>query len=78
MILGINPFDQPNVAESKENTNKILDESGDGPLPEGEPALVDGAVEVHGDLAALGSPHRPRRRAHGAAATRSPTTATSR
>ena len=55
-ILGINPFDQPNVAESKENTAKILDEAGDGPLPEGEPALVDGAVEVHGDLAALGSP----------------------
>ena len=56
VILGINPFDQPNVAESKENTSKILDESGDGPLPEGEPALVDGAVEVHADLAALGSP----------------------
>ena len=56
MVLGINPFDQPNVAESKENTNKILDESGDGPLPEGDPALVDGAVEVHGGLAALGSP----------------------
>jgi glucose-6-phosphate isomerase len=55
-VLGINPFDQPNVAESKENTAKILEESGDGPLPEGEPALVDGAVEVHGDLAALGSP----------------------
>ena len=55
-ILGINPFDQPNVAESKENTKKILDEAGDGPLPEGEPALVDGAVEVYGDLAALGYP----------------------
>ena len=55
-VLGINPFDQPNVAESKENTGKILDEAGDGPLPEGEPALVDGAVEVHGDLTALGSP----------------------
>ena len=56
MVLGINPFDQPNVAESKENTQKLLDEAGDGPLPEGEPALVDGAVEVHGDLAALGDP----------------------
>jgi len=56
-ILGINPFDQPNVAESKENTAKILEEAGDdGPLPEGEPALVDGAVEVHGDLTSLGSP----------------------
>ena len=56
VVLGINPFDQPNVAESKENTQKLLDEAGDGPLPEGDPALVDGAVEVHGDLAALGGP----------------------
>jgi glucose-6-phosphate isomerase len=56
-MLGINPFDQPNVAESKENTNAILAESGDdGPLPEGEPSLVAGSVEVHGDLSALGSP----------------------
>jgi glucose-6-phosphate isomerase len=55
-VLGINPFDQPNVAESKDNTNKILDAAGDGPLPEGEPALVDGDVAVYGDLAALGSP----------------------
>ena len=56
VVLGINPFDQPNVAESKANTATILDESGDGGLPEGEPALVVGSVEVHGDLAALGSP----------------------
>jgi glucose-6-phosphate isomerase len=55
-VLGINPFDQPNVAESKANTTKILEEAGDGPLPEGTAALVDGAVEVHGDLAALGDP----------------------
>ncbi|MGZ4594758.1 MAG: glucose-6-phosphate isomerase [Actinomycetes bacterium] len=55
-VLGINPFDQPNVAESKDNTKKILDAAGDGPLPEGEPALVDGDVAVYGDLTALGSP----------------------
>jgi glucose-6-phosphate isomerase len=56
-ILGINPFDQPNVTESKDNTKKILDEAGDdGPLPEGQPALVEGDVEVYGDLASLGSP----------------------
>jgi glucose-6-phosphate isomerase len=54
-VIGINPFDQPNVAESKENTKKILDAAGDGALPTGEPALVDGAVEVHGDLESLGS-----------------------
>ncbi|MEV7970991.1 glucose-6-phosphate isomerase [Sphaerisporangium sp. NPDC088356] len=49
-LLGINPFDQPNVAESKENTARILREAGDGPLPTGTPTLVDGPVEVYGDL----------------------------
>jgi glucose-6-phosphate isomerase len=46
-LLGIDPFDQPNVAESKQNTLRLLDEAGDGPLPAGEPAFTDGAVEVH-------------------------------
>jgi glucose-6-phosphate isomerase len=46
-LLGINPFDQPNVAESKENTAKLLAESGDGPLPTGEPAFTEGAVDVY-------------------------------
>ena len=56
-VLGINPFDQPNVAESKENTQKILDEAGDdGPLPEGEPLFVEDAIAVHGDPGALGGP----------------------
>jgi glucose-6-phosphate isomerase len=55
-MIDINPFDQPNVAESKENTNAILDESGDGPLPEGEPSLVVGSIDVHGDVGALGAP----------------------
>ncbi|MBE3013151.1 glucose-6-phosphate isomerase [Microbispora sp. NEAU-D428] len=49
-VLGINPFDQPNVAESKENTTRILQEAGDGPLPTGTPVLTDGPVEVYGDL----------------------------
>lgn len=49
-LLGINPFDQPNVAEPKENTARILREAGDGPLPTGTPTLVDGPVEVYGDL----------------------------
>jgi Phosphoglucose isomerase len=44
-ILGIDPFDQPNVTESKENTKKIL-ESGDHTA--GAPLFVDGAIEVHG------------------------------
>ncbi|MBX6384296.1 MAG: glucose-6-phosphate isomerase [Microbispora sp.] len=49
-VIGINPFDQPNVAESKENTTRILQEAGDGPLPTGTPVLTDGPVEVYGDL----------------------------
>ena len=48
-LLGINPFDQPNVAESKENTANLLAEAGSGPLPTGKPAFVHGAVEVHAD-----------------------------
>ncbi|MDQ1746850.1 MAG: hypothetical protein QOD07_1113, partial [Frankiaceae bacterium] len=52
--LGIDPFDQPNVQESKDNTKAVLEKAGDGPLPEGDPAYVDGAVEVHGDRALLG------------------------
>jgi glucose-6-phosphate isomerase len=48
-LLGVNPFDQPNVAESKENTRRMLAEAGDGPLPAGEPAFTDGAIDVRGD-----------------------------
>ncbi|MFC4532780.1 glucose-6-phosphate isomerase [Sphaerisporangium dianthi] len=49
-LLGVNPFDQPNVAESKESTARILAEAGDGPLPTGVPSLVDGPVEVYGEI----------------------------
>jgi glucose-6-phosphate isomerase len=47
-LLGINPFDQPNVAESKENTNRILDSG----RPDEQPSFVDGAIEVYGGSAA--------------------------
>ncbi|MGY1693880.1 glucose-6-phosphate isomerase [Geodermatophilus sp. SYSU D00814] len=43
-ILGIDPFDQPNVTESKENTARILDAG----LPDEQPAATIGAVEVYG------------------------------
>ena len=52
--LKIDPFDQPNVQESKDNTKAVLEKAGDGPLPEGDPAFVDGAIEVHADRALLG------------------------
>jgi hypothetical protein len=45
-IIGIDPFDQPNVTESKDNTKKILDAGGGTP---DAPLFVDGAVEVHGE-----------------------------
>ena len=47
--LQINPFDQPNVQESKDNTNAIL---GAGRTPDSKPAFTEGAIEVHGDVSA--------------------------
>jgi glucose-6-phosphate isomerase len=46
-LLGINPFDQPNVTESKENTSRILDSG----LPPSTPLFVEGAIEVYADNA---------------------------
>ncbi|MGE5763809.1 MAG: hypothetical protein ACM3ZF_08015, partial [Mycobacterium leprae] len=48
--LGINPFDQPNVQESKDNTNRLLAGHAQGAAP---PRFVDDAVEVHGTMDAL-------------------------
>jgi glucose-6-phosphate isomerase len=53
-LIGIDPFNQPNVQESKDNTNTVLEKAGDGPLPEGDPAFVDGAIEVRADPGLLG------------------------
>jgi glucose-6-phosphate isomerase len=44
IVLGIDPFDQPNVTESKENTARILATG----LPREEPSFVDGAVIGYG------------------------------
>lgn len=46
-VIGINPFDQPNVTESKDNTNAILAQG----LASEQPAAVDGAVELYGTRA---------------------------
>jgi glucose-6-phosphate isomerase len=50
-VLGINPFDQPNVQESKDNTGAILSGT---PSPVAEPLVTDGAVQLFatGDLLA--------------------------
>jgi glucose-6-phosphate isomerase len=42
-IMGINPFDQPDVESAKSAARSLL--GGSGELP--EPAFTDGAVEVH-------------------------------
>ncbi|MEV4756196.1 glucose-6-phosphate isomerase [Micromonospora sp. NPDC049559] len=49
-VLGIDPFNQPNVTESKENTNRIL---ASGP-PAEAPAFTDGAIEVYAPAGAPG------------------------
>ncbi|WP_106402727.1 glucose-6-phosphate isomerase [Actinocorallia populi] len=49
-VLGVNPFDQPNVQESKDNTGALLkaaEEQGSAAPAAGAPDLVAGAVEVH-------------------------------
>jgi glucose-6-phosphate isomerase len=43
-VIGINPFDQPNVQESRDNTKALLREADE---PTDEPDLVSGAVEIH-------------------------------
>jgi hypothetical protein len=48
--LGINPFDQPNVQESKDNTRRILAAG----LPAITPTFTDGAVQVYGGAGLLG------------------------
>jgi glucose-6-phosphate isomerase len=61
-LLGINPFDQPDVESAKQATRELLDEAGPGGSSgsaEGDAALLtDGPVEVRvaGDASWLGSP----------------------
>jgi transaldolase/glucose-6-phosphate isomerase len=49
-VLGINPFDEPNVTESKENTGKVLemfDETASVPAP--EVLAAEGPLSIAGD-----------------------------
>jgi glucose-6-phosphate isomerase len=48
-LLGINPFDQPDVEAAKKAARALLDSPS---VSAGEPSLVDGPVEVHGEVAA--------------------------
>ncbi len=48
-LMQINPFDEPNVKESKDNTNRVLDGfRKDGRLPEAKPALRDHGISAFG------------------------------
>lgn len=50
-IIGINAFDQPNVQESKDNTNRLLDEvRSSGRLPDEEASVQDGALKIFGNV----------------------------
>ena len=51
--LGIDPFDEPNVQESKDNTNAVLQQyEVTGALPDEQAAVTDGALRVYGDVTA--------------------------
>jgi glucose-6-phosphate isomerase len=56
-LIGINPFDQPDVESAKQATRDLLAAagSGSGPAQDEAPVLVDGPVEVRGGPW-LGSP----------------------
>jgi transaldolase/glucose-6-phosphate isomerase len=48
--LGINPFDQPNVQESKDATKELLDAyTRDGKLPEQDVLATDGVLTIYAD-----------------------------
>jgi transaldolase/glucose-6-phosphate isomerase len=51
-VIGVDPFDQPNVQESKDKTKRLLGEfKATGRLPEGDPIFTDDALRLYGDAA---------------------------
>ena len=49
-LIGVNPFDQPNVQESKDNTRELIEEYRvTGSLPEEVPLFGSGPVKLYGD-----------------------------
>ncbi len=52
--LHLNPFDQPNVTESKENTARLLETAGPDGLDVPAPLFTDGPIQVYGDEATFG------------------------
>ncbi len=65
--LGINPFDQPNVQESKENTARLLEQGAAGEAPaDAAPTARSGGLTFHADGAAPDAGTLLRRFARGA------------
>ena len=63
--LGINPFDQPNVQESKDATKALLDKyKSDGKLPEQEALGSDGQLSVYTGVAGAAASVSEALRAH--------------
>jgi glucose-6-phosphate isomerase len=55
--LGVNPFDEPNVTESKRNTARVLEVfAAEGQLPHGEPAAMRGALRAYTQIGEGGQP----------------------
>ncbi len=49
-VLGIDPFDEPNVQESKDNTARILEQfQANGQMPAGTPRLAEAGVELYAE-----------------------------
>ena len=49
-IMRVNPFDEPNVAESKQNTHELIDEwRQKGQFNEGFPAFEESGIAIHCD-----------------------------
>ena len=56
-ILGINAFNQPNVQESKDNTNRLLGMVRErGQLPEEKPSLIENPLKLYFDEKAATGP----------------------
>ncbi|HEV2352389.1 MAG TPA: bifunctional transaldolase/phosoglucose isomerase [Terriglobia bacterium] len=54
-LLGIDAFDQPNVQESKDNTNRLLGQfKAEGKLPDESPQIATDAVHFYGPSPARG------------------------
>lgn len=50
IVLAVNPFDEPNVTESKENTRRVLEElEHQGAFPHDEPLARGDGIALHGD-----------------------------